>query len=282
MAFTLHAQDKIYKKDGSIVEAKVKKVEVKVNHAGTGKVTYKRFDNQDGPDYTVAVNDISKIVYQTGFTDNFESKKPQAKHEDRRQSQSKKYGSNIITLLPTTYTFALDGTIGDPGIGVCYERLLDDHGHFGFSLPVIYSFAQNRDYNNNLYHTSSYTYTGPNNYTSFSIMPGVKFYPAAGNGAVRYAFGASFFATFGREPYDVYDSHFTAGVVPGARGDWKYTMYGAAFSNTVNISVTKHVYMEFGVNGCIPFADNRFRDRADYENVFLPIAQFVLKTGVRL
>ncbi len=275
MVFALHAQDKIYRKNGDIVDAKVKSV-------GTRLITYTRSDRQDGPDYSISLNDVSKIVYQSGFTDNFDSKKAVPKYDDRRKVRSRPYGNNIITVMPATYTYGLDGTIGDPGIGLCYERLLDDDGHFGFALPILCGFAQNKDYNNNLYYTSSYVYTGSNNYTWLSLMPGVKFYPADNKRAVRYSLGLSFYATFGSEPYDVYDRNFSAGIVPGARGDWRYTMYGAAISNSVSVSVTKHVYIEFGVNACVPFSDNRYKSRDEFDNMFGPIGQFILKTGVRL
>lgn len=278
LPFALHAQDKIYKRDGSIVESKVKAV-------GTGVITYKRFEKQTGPDFSIPVRDVERIVYENGYIDNFPASHSHRGHVTEKGSDreyTKVYGSNIFTFVPAAYTFALEGTINDPGIGLSYERLLDAEGHFGFTLPVVYSFAQNKNYNNNYYYySSSYTFTGPNNHTSLSFMPGVKFYPAREQRKVRYGLGVSFFATFGSEPYDVYDRNFGAGVVPGTRGDWKYTMYGAAISNTVNITLARNFFMELGVNGCVPFADNRFRDQSDFTNVFSPIGQFVMKAGAR-
>ena len=74
-----HAQDKIYKADGSIINAKVKTV-------GTNTVTYKKYDNPTGPDYTILKKEISSIVYETGAQDNF-------KQDD---DKSTKYGRKRI------------------------------------------------------------------------------------------------------------------------------------------------------------------------------------------
>jgi hypothetical protein len=277
LPFSVQAQDKIYKRDGSVIESKVKTV-------SASKITYKRFDNQEGPDYTSPMREVAKIVYQNGVTDNFEEKT--LPHRAGNRSNKKpdgghKLGNNLFTFIPGAYTAALTGTINDPGIGLCYERLLDDEGHFGFVVPLLYSFAQNKNYNN-YYYMSSYAYTGTNNYTSLTFAPGIKFYPDRGVRRARYAIGASFFVTRGTEPYDVYDNNFSSGVVPGTRGDWRYTMYGGLISNSINITVSKHFYMELDVNGMVAFSDNRRRNTSFMnDDMALPILQFVLKTGVR-
>src|ERR1700744_4152222 len=51
------AQDKIYKRNGDVIDAKIKSV-------GTKTVTYLRFDNQSGPEYTIVKAEVEKIVYQ--------------------------------------------------------------------------------------------------------------------------------------------------------------------------------------------------------------------------
>ena len=45
------AQDMIVKKDGTVIQAKVMKV-------GTSEVDYKKWSNQNGPQYSIAVADI--------------------------------------------------------------------------------------------------------------------------------------------------------------------------------------------------------------------------------
>lgn len=65
LAAAVNAQDKIYRKNGKVVEAKV--VEV-----GASEVKYKEFKNQDGPIYVLETDRIKKIVYENGRTETFE------------------------------------------------------------------------------------------------------------------------------------------------------------------------------------------------------------------
>lgn len=60
------AQDVIVKKDGSTIMAKVLKVT-------QSEVEYKKFDNQNGPTYTIATKDLQCINYENGSKDTFVS-----------------------------------------------------------------------------------------------------------------------------------------------------------------------------------------------------------------
>ena len=60
------AQDVIVKKDGSTIQAKVLKVT-------QSEVEYKKFDNQNGPTYTIATKDLQSINYENGSKDIFVS-----------------------------------------------------------------------------------------------------------------------------------------------------------------------------------------------------------------
>ncbi len=60
------AQDLIVKKDGSVIQAKVTKI-------GTSEVEYKKWKNQNGPQYSIAVADILAINYQNGEKETFEN-----------------------------------------------------------------------------------------------------------------------------------------------------------------------------------------------------------------
>lgn len=53
------SQDKIYKKDGTVLEAKVTEV-------GSSEIKYKAFANLNGPVYTISKESILKIVYENG------------------------------------------------------------------------------------------------------------------------------------------------------------------------------------------------------------------------
>lgn len=60
------AQDLIVKKDGTVIQAKVMKV-------GTSEVDYKKWSNQNGPQYSIAVADILAINYQNGEKETFDN-----------------------------------------------------------------------------------------------------------------------------------------------------------------------------------------------------------------
>ena len=66
MGIYASAQDLVVKKDGTVIQAKVMKV-------GTTEVEYKKWSNQDGPQYSIAVADILAINYQNGEKETFEN-----------------------------------------------------------------------------------------------------------------------------------------------------------------------------------------------------------------
>lgn len=64
--FSASAQDMVVKKDGTIIKAKVIKV-------GSSEVEYKKWTNQNGPIYSISVNELLAINYQNGEKDMFEN-----------------------------------------------------------------------------------------------------------------------------------------------------------------------------------------------------------------
>ncbi|WP_069658525.1 hypothetical protein [Arcticibacter eurypsychrophilus] len=68
LLFSFHAfsQDKIYKKNGDIVEAKV--IEI-----AESEIKYKVFTDQDGPIYSVDKDRISKIIYHNGREETYQN-----------------------------------------------------------------------------------------------------------------------------------------------------------------------------------------------------------------
>lgn len=61
---SVSAQDVIVKKDGSTILSKVLEV-------GQEEIKYKRFDNQEGPTYTISKSELQAINYQNGAKDTF-------------------------------------------------------------------------------------------------------------------------------------------------------------------------------------------------------------------
>lgn len=58
------AQDKIHKKNGDIIDAKVLEI-------GSEEVKYKIFEDQNGPLYNLPKHQISKIVYESGRVESY-------------------------------------------------------------------------------------------------------------------------------------------------------------------------------------------------------------------
>ncbi len=275
------AQDKIYKADGGVIEARVKKVE-------PAAVVYKRFDNQDGPEYTILKKEVIKIVYQNGTTDYFETHSQRGEHTKGEGGKSgsakngkdakKRFGDNFLSITPAAYSVSVDGSMNDVGIGICYERLLDKHGHIGLNLPILMSFTSNKDFNNYFYSYSGSGYTNySGSYHSVFFMPGVKFYPATNRERVRYSLGLSLFCNFGSEPLGVYNEN------TGSPYDtYHYSMFGLMLSNSINITATRHFYMAIDLASGIPFSDNR---HSNYDAILAglagPFIQFGFKVGYR-
>src|SRR5690606_17813393 len=170
------AQDKIYKKDGAIIDAEIKEV-------GTRTIKYKRANNSDGPDFVIGKNEVEKIRYEDGTEDYYD---PRRRMMDRARPETAsrkgvKYGNNILAANPlqimTSGESSYTGNDGPSfGFGISYERILDKNGIVSFYLPAYVGFLNTNSYN---------TYYGPNpnptiqnkNLTNIYIMPGVKFYP---------------------------------------------------------------------------------------------------------
>ena len=279
LAVAVHAQDKIYKKDGTVIDAKVKSV-------GQKTVTYKRSDNPDGPEYTILENDIAKIVYPNGQTDTFEGfDKNAGKNKNTGKDKHPKYGKNTFAVTPLAYTVSADNTINDVAIGASYERALDRHGRIAFIMPVMLAFSSTRDFDNYVVSVNGTNLTY-GHYTSVYLIPGIKFYPAPDRYKVRYSLCASFFCFLGSEPAAVYDANAAANYNPNtgtytySSGTYHYTMYGLMLSNSVNIAATKHLVMGIDLGAGFPVADNRYAS-GESLGIPVPFMQFGFKIGYR-
>src|SRR5215467_9851189 len=59
-----YSQDKIYRNNGKVVEAKILEI-------GSDEIRYKEFSNPDGPVYILETDKIKKIVFQNGTSQTF-------------------------------------------------------------------------------------------------------------------------------------------------------------------------------------------------------------------
>jgi len=263
-----YAQDKIYKKDGDVINGKVVAVNVK-------SVSYKRADNLTGPEYTVYKKDIDKIVYENGTQDEFQdegdegdTRRMPAHHlaNHKLTAGEAKYGNNILALAPLQLTN--DNIQGGVGFSLSYERVLDKNGIISIYIPAILSFST--DVNAN------YTGVNPTNktYSTFYCMPGVKFYPTGSRGIVRYAVGPSFVVAFGNtgQYYDPYGNP-TGG---------SYSIFGFMVNNSLNVYPTPHLYLGLELGLGVSYVTNENNTYSSSVGIGSdPMVQFAFKVGYR-
>jgi len=228
------AQDKIYKKNGDVIDAKIKSVGVKT-------ITYLRFDNQSGPEYTIIKNEVAKIVYQNGSEDDFATGRSPRRSRHRQDdtdveaTAKMKYKPNLLSLAPLQ--FSENGI----GIGLSYERALDSKSIIAFYLPVAATFNLN---NGTYFNPNTNSYQNGKTDGMFYAMPGIKVYPTGNTGMVRYAIGPSLVVGSGQSSSAGYDinNNFVYQTQT-------HTVLGMIINNSLNINPSSHVYLglEFGL-----------------------------------
>ena len=83
LAATAQSQDKIYKKGGEIIEAKITEV-------GTDEIKYRVFSDQSGPMYSLDKDRIIKVVYENGRVETYQSNlKDPSLYEDQAKDAIK-------------------------------------------------------------------------------------------------------------------------------------------------------------------------------------------------
>lgn len=213
------AQDKMYKTNGDVIDAKVKSVNENV-------ITYKRFNNPDGPDYQIKKAELSRIKYANGTEEEYNVRMQTSSAAPRSKP---KYGKNILTFSPMTLS-----NVGI-GVGLGYERILDKDGKFAFVLPISYF------YNNLSGDYDPYPYNGGNSSQAINFLavaPGIKIYPT-GFGVVRYGIGASL--AFGTGTTRSYEYNPLTGYNSYVSND-RFVM-GFMVNNSLNINPTPKVYL---------------------------------------
>lgn len=257
LAGSVNAQDNIQKRNGDNIEGKVIDV-------ATRTVTYKKADNLEGPTYTVNKDELVKIVYQNGSEDVFNSM-------DIRKSKPQKkinYGNNIIAISPIQLNEGV-------GFGVSYERVIGKKGIVSFYLPATMSFV-NADA---MASTSSATPVYSNKmYTTYYIMPGVKFYPTGNRGVVRYAVGPSVALVTGKRDVNTlkYDNY--GNVIGQYMGPVDRLTIGMMVNNSLNICPTAHLYLGLEMGLGASYIDQEGGKNTGNQNALF---QFGFKMGYR-
>ncbi len=231
------AQDKIIKINGDTILAKVKIVGVKT-------ISYMRYDNQAGPDYTIAKAQVGKIIYQNGDEDEFGTEvdamrmphwmipmRRRAKDDDGMDNKKElNYSPNLLSLAPLQFTE------NGMGVGLSYERSLDEKGIIAFYVPVMATFNFN---NGTYYNYNTGAYQNAPTDVMVYAMPGIKIYPTGSQGFVKYALGTSLVIADGQKSNSVYDNN------TGNTSEQTQTHFilGMIINNSVNFNLTEHVYL---------------------------------------
>ena len=108
----LFGQDRIYRQNGKIIEAKI--IEV-----GSGEVKYKEFNNLNGPIYVLESDRIKKIVYENGKEEKFiDNLKDPERYIDQRKNAIK------VNFFSPLYGYTEIGFERSTGVGKGYELSL--------------------------------------------------------------------------------------------------------------------------------------------------------------
>ena len=103
------SQDKIYRNNGKVVEAKI--IEI-----GSSEIKYKEFNNPDGPIYVLEADRIKKIVFQNGKEQKFEDN---LKDPERYAGQRNK--AIKLNFLSALYGYSEIGFEKSTGVGKGFE-----------------------------------------------------------------------------------------------------------------------------------------------------------------
>ena len=103
------SQDKIYRNNGKIVEAKI--IEI-----GSNEIKYREFSNPDGPIYVLESDRIKKIVFQNGKEQKFEDN---LKDPERYAGQASK--AVKLNFLSPLYGYSEIGFEKSTGVGKGFE-----------------------------------------------------------------------------------------------------------------------------------------------------------------
>jgi hypothetical protein len=249
LSFNDFSQDIIFRTDGT-------KEEVKVTLVGDREIQYKKYNNPDGPLYSVNKNEIVLITYENGDFDLItapKNEKVQAKIE-----LTQNFTKNILNY------HAMDVFYGD--ITLSYERIIGS-GIVGIQVPVGFGWAYSFDYYNaNDEWVKNLFYSGV----------GVNFYPG-GQGKWRYFVGPKVLVGYGKQSYwdYVYDEN----------GNWLYDeemeTEGIYMKYTVDNGIRFTPVKNFSVAAVVSFGLRYFPEASYYNNTVMPTGHFGFNVSYR-
>ena len=246
-SFTSSAQDIIYKKDGSREESKIIMI-------GDKEIQYKKFNNPEGPVYTLSKSQIMMITYENGEYEMLINTDDEAKMA--KQDLATNFARNLLSY------HLFDVVYGD--FTFAYERILSS-GTVGINIPFGFGYAYNTDY-----------FTNSANWVKnlFYSGIGIIFYPT-GQGKWRYFLGPNVRVGYGKQSFwtGIWDEYGNYIGEEEIDNEGIYTKFfvdnGIMFTPVRNLGVSAVV----GV-GIRLFPDSKNSD-------FLPTAHFSLNLDYR-
>jgi hypothetical protein len=236
------AQDKIFKSNGDVLEVKIRSVE-------RNMISFLRYDNLSGPEYTIPKREVDKIRYENGSEETFNNDRMPGdgmQGDDRRGSFGQRYRGmvyrrmdnerfkgqykpNILSFAPMQMT-----EFGAAGFSFSYERALDVNSIVAFYVPAMMVFNLNSRYDNNTGNTVN------SNDAMFYLTPGIKLYPTGGYGLAKYAIGPSLVIGSGQKTGT---DNFGMTV---SQSDF---VLGMMVNQSLNLNPSPHLYLglEFGL-----------------------------------
>jgi hypothetical protein len=119
------AQDKLYKPDGSVIDAKITEV-------SQSEVKFKKLNNLDGPTFVIQKSELLMIVYSNGETEVItkeeEEENRKEKDEITVKTEKPEYGRNILAINPIGFVFK--------DLSLSYEAI-SKSGYIGLKIPMI-------------------------------------------------------------------------------------------------------------------------------------------------
>jgi hypothetical protein len=161
IATAASAQDRIFKKNGEIIEARVTSV-------GNSYVVFKRARHPEGREYSIYKGDVAKIRYSDGMEDIFENNYgPSEPLRSRGYNGSSSMGYRNDVCFSRNIVSAAPLIVNENGFGfaIAYERFLDNTGWVSFNLPFVSTFRP-------VQLSTGYRRTDPMVY----LTPGIKIY----------------------------------------------------------------------------------------------------------
>jgi len=132
-ASTTSAQDKIFLKAGNSIEAKI--LEINQND-----VKYKKFDNLEGPTFTMYKNEVHMIEYENGQSEIFKNDKPAETNDEvfseKQTSKGLKRNRFEASFGYVGYGFTEYDIESFSGFisAISYERILNESGLLGLKF----------------------------------------------------------------------------------------------------------------------------------------------------